>query len=87
MVFITTLLPVIIWVNILLFELNSPTFSLAVKVNISSFNFFLLLWVNLQHLNDVGHQVGQGLVLLYLLLILLDSLLLCLQLVLDPAQL
>ena len=52
-----------------------------------TFDLLLLLWVDVEHLDDVGDKVGEGLVLLDLLLVLLDGLLLGLQLVLDPPQL
>jgi hypothetical protein len=52
-----------------------------------TFDLLLLLRVDVQHLDDVGDKVGEGLVLLDLLLVLLDGLLLGLQLVLDPPQL
>ena len=45
------------------------------------------IYINLKHLDNITDQVGQGIVLFNLLLVLLDGLLLSLQLVLDPAQL
>ena len=60
---------------------------LAIQVNICPLDLLLVLGVDVQDLDDVGDEVGQGLVLLDLLLVLLDRLVLGLELVLESPQL